>query len=294
MSNAPRVSVIISTYNRAAFLGEAIESVLAQTYGDYELIVADDGSTDDTAERVAALGNEVHYLRLAHSGRPEVVRNQAMAQACGDLIAFLDDDDLWEANKLARQVQALDASGAGFTFSDGRFLRRDGTVSSPWLLPHQKRSDAVFDNLLTSCFIYPSTVVIRRNLLDRIGHFDERFFSQGDYDLWLRAAYEAGAVCVPEPLVLIRRYTAGLSRQRATLHYENVIQMLEQLRRTHPLTWRQHRRARHTLSRSHAHLGLSMLESTPPDARRHLWQSLRYKPVQRVAWKALFASLWPL
>lgn len=294
MPSTPRVSIIITTYNRAGLLVEAIESVLAQTYGDYELIVADDGSTDDTAQRLEAFEDRLHYLRLAHSGRPEVARNQAIARARGDFIAFLDDDDLWQEEKLARQVAALDASKAGFTFSDGRFLYDDGTVSSPLLLPYQKQSDAVFDNLLLGCFVHPSSVMIRRTLLNQLGLFDERFFSQGDYDLWLRAAHAAGAVCVPEPLLLIRRYTAGLSAQREIPQYRDAIRMMEQLRETHALTRRQHRRARRTLSRWNAHLGLVLLNSGLPGARRHLWQSLRYKPLQRVAWKALFASLRPV
>ena len=293
MSDTPRVSVIITTYNRAELLVEAIESVMAQTYVDYELIVADDASTDDTAQRVKTFGARVHYLPLAHSGRPEVARNRAISQARGNYIAFLDDDDLWREDKLVRQVAALDTSDAGFAFSDCRFLHRDGTVSRPLLLPDQKQSEAVFDNLLVGCFVHPSTVVIRRALLERIGMFDERFFSQGDYDLWLRAAHAAGAVCVPEPLVLIRRYTTGLSAQRKIPQYRDAIRMLEGLRRTHSLSWRQHRRARHTLSRWHAHLGLTLLDSDRPSARRHLWQSLRYRPVQRVAWIALLDSLRP-
>lgn len=291
MSTSPHVSVIITTYNRAAFLVEAIKSVLSQSYRDYELIVADDGSTDDTAQRVAAFGDRVSYLPLAHSARPEVARNQTIAQARGDLIAFLDDDDLWREDKLTRQVAALNASEAGFAYSDGRFLDPDGSVSPPRLLPHQKRNKGVFDNLLAGCFIHPSAVVIRQALLQQLGGFDERFFSQGDYDLWLRAAYTAGAVCIPEPLILIRRYTTGLSWQREAIHYQNAIRVLARLRQTHALTWRQKWRVHHTLSRWHAHLGIELLDADRSGARRHLWQSLRHNPLQRAAWTALLTTL---
>jgi len=104
----PRVSVILATYNRPRLVVEAIHSVLAQTYRDYEIIVADDGSTDDTFERLAALDGHIRAVALKHSGMPEVARNRAIAIARGDLIVFLDDDDLWQREYLRRQVGVLD------------------------------------------------------------------------------------------------------------------------------------------------------------------------------------------
>lgn len=104
----PRVSVILASYNRSSLVVEAIHSVLAQTYRDYEIIVADDGSTDDTLERLAALDGHIRAVALKHSGMPEVSRNRAIAIARGDLIAFLDDDDLWQPEYLKRQVEVLD------------------------------------------------------------------------------------------------------------------------------------------------------------------------------------------
>ena len=109
----PRVSVIIPTYNRADLLGDAIGSVLAQSYQDFELIVADDGSTDHTAEimaeAIASYGSRIRYLVLPHRGQPAAPRNSALAVATGEYISFLDSDDLYLPNKLALQVPVLAA-----------------------------------------------------------------------------------------------------------------------------------------------------------------------------------------
>ena len=293
MRPTPRVSVIITTYNRAALLKEAIESVLAQSYRDYELIVADDGSTDDTAEQMTTLVGTLRYLKLVHSGKPEVARNEAIAQARGHFFAFLDDDDLWHEEKLARQMAVLERDeGFGYAYTDCRILDADESLSPPVLPPHHKESHAVFDNLLQGCFVHPSTVVMRRTLFEAVGPFDESFLCQGDYYLWLRAARAAPVVCVPEPLVYVRRPAAGLSRQRQLLNVENAILVLERLRQQEPLTWRQRWLSRRALSRWYATLGLRREPGSL--ARGHLLQSLRLNPLQRTAWQALITTLRPL
>lgn len=294
MSNTPRVSVIISTYNRAAFLGEAIESVLAQTYGDYELIVADDGSTDDTAERVTAFGDEVRYLQLNHSGRPSVVRNRALEIARGDLVAFLDDDDRWLPEKLQRQVTLFaEGSAPGFVYTDFRFLNA-GALSQPVLTPAQKRSGAIFDDLLRDCFIHPSTMIVRRSLLDTTGGFDETFASAEDYDLWLRLAHTAPAGFVDTCLTLVRRHPAGISYHREEETSRNVIRTLEQTRDHLPLSRRQRLRLRRALARRYTHLGRYLQESGEgPGARRQFLTALRLNPFLARAWLELAGSFRP-
>jgi glycosyltransferase involved in cell wall biosynthesis len=268
-------------------LVEAVESVLAQTYRDFELIVADDGSGDETAARVAAFGDAVRYLALPHSGRPEEVRNQAIAAARGRFLAFLDDDDLWHAEKLARQVARLQQDRQiGYVYCDCRFLHQDGTLSPPVLPPQHKDEAATFENLLQGCFVHPSTVLMRRTLFEKVGPFSDQFFSQGDYDLWLQAAWVAPVACVPEPLVYLRHYEDGLALQRDTLNYEYAILVLEALRRRLPLTLRQRWLSRRALSRWYVHLALRR-EATPA-ARHDLVRSLRLNPLQRAAWRALF------
>ena len=299
MTTTPRVSVIITTHNRAALLVEAVNSVLAQTYQDFELIVADDGSSDDTAARIAALAGSIRYLKLPHSGKPEVARNRAIAQAHGSFFAFLDDDDLWHEEKLARQMEVLEAEQAvGYSYCDCCFLEADGLPSGqtptplqtgpPLLLPEQKQSNAVFENLLQGCFVHPSTVVMRRSIFEAVGPFDATFVCQGDYLLWLQAARVAPVACVPEPLVTLRRSPAGLSEQRRLLNLENAILVLEALRRREALTWKQRLLSRRTLARWHVTLGLR--RDSARAARSDLLRSLGLNPLQRTAWKALVAG----
>lgn len=289
MSNAPRVSVIITTYNRATLLVEAVESVLAQSYRDFELIVADDGSTDDTAVRMAQFGQRVRYLDLPHSGKPEVARNRAVEQARASFLAFLDDDDLWREEKLVRQMDALLRDKTlGYAYCDCRFLEADGSLSAPLLRAADKDSEAVFENLLQGCFVHPSTVVMQRSLFKSVGPFDESFLCQGDYLLWLRAAQVAPVVCVPEPLVTLRRSHAGLSTQRQLLNVENAILVLERLRRQQRLTWKQRLLSRRTLARWYATLGLRRESALA--ARTDLIHSIGLNPLQLAAWKALVRS----
>ena len=121
----PRVSVIIPTYNRADLLGEAIDSVLAQSYQDFEMIVADDGSTDETAMVASKYGDKVRFLALPHRGQPAAPRNAGIAAATGEYISFLDSDDLYLPDKLALQVPALDENPkVGMVYSSAHFFVR--------------------------------------------------------------------------------------------------------------------------------------------------------------------------
>jgi glycosyltransferase involved in cell wall biosynthesis len=290
MTDAPCVSAIITTYNRATVLTEAVESVLSQSYRDFELIVADDGSTDDTAVRLARFGKRVHHLKLAHSGKPEIARNRAIAQARGSYFAFLDDDDLWREDKLDRQMDALRRDEAlGYAYCDCRFLEADGSLSAPLLRSTEKEDENAFSNLLQGCFVHPSTVLMRRSLFETVGPFDESLLCQGDYLLWLRAAQVAPVVCVPEPLVTLRRSPAGLSRRRRLRNVENAILVLERVRRQQRLTWKQRLRSRRTLARWQATLGLR--RESAPAARTALIRSIRLNPLQLTAWKALVRRL---
>lgn len=294
MSTRPHVTVIIPTYNRAAFLMEAIESVLAQSYRDYELIVADDGSTDDTARRVAAFGDAVHYLRLVHHGWPSVVRNRAVDVARGELIAFLDDDDRWLPEKLEQQILLFEgASAPGFVFSDV-CLFSDDVISAPVLAPWQKKSGDIFDALLSDCYIYPSTVVVRRHLLQAVGGFDETFAIVEDYDLWLRLAHAAPTGFVDAPLVLLRRHPDEISHHRKETIARNVIRTLEQTRETLSLSPRQQLRLRRSLARRYTHLGLRLLAAGEPGpARQQFLCALRENPLLGRAWWELAGSLGP-
>ncbi len=285
----PHVSVIIPTHNRADFLLHAIGSVLAQGYTDYEIIVADDGSTDETAARVAALPAPIRLLRLPHSGRPSVVRNRALAAARGELVAFLDDDDLWCPDKLARQVALLDGDATlGLVYSDVRLLFEDGTRSAPVLKPQQKRGGFILADLLADCFIHPSSVLLRRDYVEQVGGFDETLASAEDYDLWVRLAPRAKVGVVAEPLVLVRRHPAEISVQREQISYQSVIHTLERVRREEALPLRQRLILRRALAQRYTHWGGLLLRGGERErGRALLWRGARLYPLQRRPWQLL-------
>ncbi len=290
MPAKPRVSVIITTYNRADFLVEAIASVLAQTYQDFELIVADDGSTDDTAIQISSFGDRLRYLPLVHSGRPEDVRNAGIVTAQGELIAFLDDDDRWHEDKLSRQVAIFDKDQTvGMVYCDVQFILADDSLSPPALPAWQKHSIDVFDRLLADCFIHPSTVMVKRRLFEEIGLFEKRFYSQADYYFWLQVAHTTPVRCLPESLTLARRHPSNISETRNLRHYQCAIDVLAHLEATLPLTRRQQFIVRRTLARWHTHVGLALRPAKPNIARQHFLRSLRLNPFQRRAWLALLA-----
>lgn len=288
----PRVSVIIPTYNRAGLVVEALQSVLNQSYQDFEIIVANDGSTDDTLHQIAALNSHICCLTLEHRGMPELARNRAIAIAQGELIAFLDDDDLWETEYLERQLALLDSDPTiGFVYCDVCFLYADGSVSTPRMLPRHKNANAILETLLGGGNVYPSTLIVRRHLFDLAGTLDEGVSSQGDFAFLLRLTRVSRAGCVPEPLVLIRRHPSNLSGSREALDFQNTIRILEEFQRATALTYRQRLILRESLSRYHTHLGLLSLGAGELEAaRKHFAQALRLNPLRRRAWVGLLRN----
>lgn len=293
MSEEPLVSVVIPTYNRGELLTEAVESVLAQTYGRFELLVADDGSTDGTPAQMAVFRDpRIRHLRLIHSGRPSVARNQALRDAGGELIAFLDDDDLWLPDKLEKQVTLLSRiPQADFVYTDIRRLSDDGSVSDPVLQPWDKWHGKIFDRLLLNSFLFVSTVIVRRAVLEKTGLFDETLAAIEDFDLWLRVTFVASAAYLDEPLVVIRRHGGGISGRRQLLVHENMLLVLGRARERFPLTLEQRFRLRRAVARAHTRLGLFYVNSGKiSSGRRHFLRSLRLNPLQRTAWKSLARS----
>ncbi|MEW6660288.1 MAG: glycosyltransferase [Thermodesulfobacteriota bacterium] len=209
----PRVSVIIPTYNRAALVKEAVAAVLAQTYRDLELLVVDDGSTDGTSETMAAYGEAIRVLRSPRRRGVSAARNLGIAAARGEWLAFLDSDDLWLPEKLARQMAFMAAHPwLLISQTEETWVRRGVRVNPP--RTHKKEGGHIFLRSLERCLVSPSAVVLHRRLLDAHGGFDEELPAAEDYDLWLRLAWRYEVGLIPEPLVIKRGGHADqLSRQ---------------------------------------------------------------------------------
>lgn len=208
----PLVSVIIPAYNCADFISNALDSVLDQDYPALEVLVVDDGSTDGTCDIVARHGSAVTLIRQANAGAA-VARNEGMRRARGEYVAFLDADDLWLPGKLRLQVEYLERqANVGLCCTRWNLLHPDAAghyhfehASAPESVPvDPKCAGWVYCELLLDCEVWTSTVVMRRELTERIGGFDVKLRRGQDYDYWLRASRITKIDRLDAPLALYR------------------------------------------------------------------------------------------
>ena len=195
-----QISVIIPTYNRAERLGKAIDSVLKQSHQDFELIIVDDGSDDNTAEVIESYSSDIVYLRQENSG-PAAARNRGIEKARYDLLAFLDSDDWFAKNKLETQMESMNRNPSYLISHTQETWYRNGNILNQ-KVKHRKNSGDIFKQSLELCAVGMSTVMIRRETFERYGLFDEDFSCCEDYDLWLRVSAEQEFLLVDEPLTL--------------------------------------------------------------------------------------------
>lgn len=205
-----RVSVVIPTYNRKFFIQEALNSVLDQSYLDYEVIVVDDGSTDNTGEVIQNIyGTRVHYYWQLNQGE-SVARNKGIELANGEYIAFLDSDDKWLSRKLDIQVRMLDENpDIGMSFSQAQLINERGDLQERSVIgEHLNVSDISFEKLVMHNLIAGSvsSSLIRKDILERIGGFDPQIRYGEDWDLWLRINSLSKFGFIAEPLVQVRRH----------------------------------------------------------------------------------------
>ncbi|MDE0576642.1 MAG: glycosyltransferase [Opitutales bacterium] len=198
----PMVSVVIPTYERIATLSRAVDSVMAQTFSGFELIVVDDGSTDATDEMILRDYPAVRLHRQENTGVSSA-RNAGVALASGEWIAFLDSDDAWLPEKLERQLSHLaQEPELRLSHTDEIWIRNGRRVNQP--KEYAKSGGSIYRQCLPLCCICPSSALIRRDLFDEIGGFDETFPVCEDYDLWLRITAREPVHYLDEALV--RKY----------------------------------------------------------------------------------------
>ena len=202
----PRVSVIIPTYNRRDFVREAIASVCAQTYRDFELIVVDDGSTDGTERIVEEFRREwadsVQYIFQTNQG-VSAARNHGVVRSSGELLAFLDSDDVWQREKLAAQIAFFNARPTAQICQTQEVWLRRGVRVNP-RNKHRKSGGDIFLRSLELCLVSPSAVMMQRTLFEGMGGFDEQLPACEDYDLWLRIGALLPVDLIDIPLVIKR------------------------------------------------------------------------------------------
>jgi glycosyltransferase involved in cell wall biosynthesis len=226
----PLVSIIIPTYNRATFLTATLRSVLAQTQTGYEIIVVDDGSTDETSRVVERYAGRVRHLYQPRCGLIAAVRNHGLRQATGTYIAFLDSDDLWLPAWLETQLAALIQQPAwGMVYCDGWFF--DDTSGQDLSRTHAAvpgESGWIGPALLQRCFIQTPGVLVRRAVLEDVGFFceDPKLCVGEDWELWLRIAahYQIGFIATP---LFRARLHAGNTRRDPWQNHEPGLAVIE-------------------------------------------------------------------
>ncbi len=209
----PKVSVIIPTYNRADFIEDAVESVLCQTYKDYEIIIVDDGSTDNTKDVLQRFHNKIRYI-YKNNGGVASARNTGIKHAQGAYIAYLDSDDLWLPERLKFGVQALDSDkNIGLFFSDCHRVSNGERDSKTYFDAYKPYSGFVFKQLYMQDFIPTSTVLVRKDCLRLSGMFDGNLPLCEDYDLWLRISTCFKINYTKMPLAIYRTHSKSISRK---------------------------------------------------------------------------------
>jgi glycosyltransferase involved in cell wall biosynthesis len=292
-----RVSVITPAHNSADYIGEALVSVHAQTYDDWEVVVTDDASSDATADIAAAFGDRVTVVRSETNIGPAAARNLALAHVHGELVALLDADDLWEPAFLAEHVAAFDQALAGggrpgIVTGDARVLTPSGFQSRTYRDELPLDGPPSLRGLLERNPIFVSSLVPRA-AIDEAGGFDPEIWGSEDFDLWLRIAERGYQIVVlQEALAVYRRHASALTASQARAARSQVLAYSRAIERGR-LDPAAARVARRQLRYSRAVEAVALAVEPGPEQRHARRQLMRRLPL--VAGVALsHPRLWPV
>lgn len=214
--SSPLVSAIIPCYNRPDYVREAIDSALAQTYPTIEIIVVDDGSTDETPQVLASYGDRIRVLRQQNAGTA-AARNTGIAASSGKYLAWLDSDDAWLPEKIAAEVDAAERySGAAVVYTRCQPVDRSGrpaAPSHPVTVPNPVIRRDILEMMVIESEVMPSSCIMRRDVIDEVGNFDTEYLAE-DWDLHFRVARKYQFVYIDAPLTRYRLHDDCKSRDR--------------------------------------------------------------------------------
>jgi len=292
----PTVSVIMPTYNHAGFIGEAIRSVLSQTYGDFELIIVDNYSEDDTESIVRGFSDpRIEYLKFSNNGVIAASRNAALKTARGEFIAFIDSDDTWTADKIETQLKHLEANPNVALVCGSMVTRRNNesfdTAVEPSITP---LAGFCYNLLLDRSFIFCSSVMVRREVLDSVGLFDEdpRMVSSEDWDLWLRIAREHRLTLLGQQLGSYRVHASNVSTGCGKIRPIECV-----LRKHLAKRWISAARLNRSMAYFSFGLGWLCIDQAPRDARRMFKDVLTFadssSKISALALLGLILSFFP-
>ncbi len=226
-NDSPTVTVVMPAYRAAEYIGAALDSVLTQTYADYEIIVVNDGSPDTVAleHALAAYRDRIRYINQDNRGC-SAARNVAVRAALGRLVAFLDADDYWEPEYLSEQVKFLESNpSVDLVYSDGLLVGDSPLAGRTFMRTTPSRGDVTLQALLEArCTVLLSGTLVRRQSILDVGLFDEGLRCSEDYDLWLRLAMNGGRLAYQRKVLLCKRiHSASLSADHVNLHEHTLL-----------------------------------------------------------------------
>jgi len=220
-----QVTVIIPTFNSAQFLTAAVDSVLAQTFKDFEIIVVDDGSTDNTEDVLKSYGDKVRYIKQKNQG-VSVARNTGIKNSSAKYAAFLDSDDVWMPAKLEKQINALENNPKSKAcYTEYISVSED---MKPQELKRLRAENSVLNDLLLRGNVIgpPSTILCERELFEELGGFDSGLSLSADWDMWIRLACVTELTFLKEPLIKYRLHGSNMSKNVKLLE-DDTVRMLE-------------------------------------------------------------------
>jgi glycosyltransferase involved in cell wall biosynthesis len=286
MAVAALVSVVTATYNTAPYLEQAIASILAQDYPAWELIIVDDGSTDDTGAILDRYANDPRITVIRQPNRGQAAaKNRGIAAAQGRYVGFCDADDAWLPDKLTRQVPCFDAAGRiGVVYGESLWIDAQGRPLPA--IPMRRHSGRVTAELLVDNFVPFPTALIRRDVLQEAGGFDETLSMAIDNDLWLRISIRHEFLHLPVPLAYYRIWPGQMSH-RTGERLDNFFRIFANFLRDHPGCV-----ARSDLRRAWAHTYVTRgrwhaREGRALAAWRDYLTALGHRPHDRRLWKQM-------
>lgn len=284
------ISVVITAYNASKWIRGTIDSILAQTYPVLEVIVVDDGSTDDTAEIVSSYGENVKYVYQGNSGQP-MARNLGIRKCKGSFIAFVDADDYWHSQKLEKQIDLIRSQGWAWVVSDSEWINGKGEkMKMPG--PPMQEGD-VLEALLMGNFIISATPIIRRDVFDQVGFFNQDPSARigEDWDMWLRIAARYPLGIVSEKLTFVRVHPASMM---SVTSVNEKVQGLEGV--VIRAVDREPDRLKHlkhnALANIYYRAGVQLVKQNQyKDAREYFFREIQYRPLKIESWIYLFMSM---
>jgi glycosyltransferase involved in cell wall biosynthesis len=298
MNNTPKISLIIPTYNCASYLKRCIISALEQTYDNMEIIVVDDGSTDNTKNIVQSFGDSVHYIYQENRGLAGA-RNTGIKASKGQYLAFLDADDCFDKENIKVKTSYLEEHPQiDWVFSDwdevdeeGNFLAR-GSIK--WSYAKKQLKDRLFEELIYNRnFISPVTIMIKKAAMEKAGYFDPDVICQEDWDLWLRISLKHPAHYIDKVLVHVLIRPDSLSRNFSKWAQGNAL-IVDKLNNSLPLDFPNRKRALATLNADkYTYLGRALIQSGKPGKAVIAYlKSIKHLPLQKkIYWRVLVAII---